>query len=77
LAYDSGVAGSGDLPELIRKTAFWFQCISSPGVPSLPEVVSPRVSRGIRQFREERLVQFNFTLIYSVSGLRLAAQLTL
>ena len=32
------------------------------------------ISRGIRQFREQRLVQFNFTLIYSVSGLRLVAR---
>src|SRR6187549_3757967 len=35
------------------------------------------VSRGIRQFREGRLVQFNFTLIYSVSALRRVARFSL
>jgi hypothetical protein len=42
-----------------------------------PELDSKGISRGIRQFREGRLVQFNFTLIYSVSEFRLVARFTL
>ena len=77
LAYDSGVAGSGSSPELIRITALWFQCTPRPEPGEPPPSGHRGITRGIRQFRERRLVQFNFTLIYSVSRLRLVARFTL
>src|SRR3982750_2997340 len=56
--------------ELIRKLPLGSNAPVS-GRP-VPVARGPRgISREIRRFREERLVQFNFTLIYSVSGLRL------
>ena len=46
-----------------------------PGDPLLAGLNG--ISRGIRQIREGRLVQFNFTLIYSVSEFRLVARFSL
>src|SRR5690349_9761635 len=73
----AGLPARVSRPELIRITARWFQCIPAPGAPFPPKVDAEGISRGIRQFREGRLVQFNFTLIYSVSEFRLVARFTL
>src|SRR6478672_8666421 len=68
----AGLPARNDQSELIRKTAAWFQCILL--WQSVPSEASRGITREIRRFREERLVQFNFTLIYSVSELRLVAR---
>ena len=78
MAYDSGVACSGSWPELIRVTALWFQCpLPLAARPCLVKRTPTGITRGIREIREQRLVQFNFTLIYSLSGFNQVARFSL